>query len=76
MNLWLLRGWTVRDFGKVMYKLLYLKWIANKDLLYRTWNSTQCYVPVWMGGVVGGERIHVYVWLSLFTLHLKLPQYC
>ena len=76
MNLWLLRGWTVRDFGKVMYKLLYLKWIANKDLLYRTWNSTQCYVPAWMGGVVGGERIHVYVWLSLFTLHLKLPQYC
>ena len=24
--------------------LLYLKWITNKDLLYSTWNSTQCYV--------------------------------
>ena len=23
----------VRDFGKVMYTLLYLKWITNKDLL-------------------------------------------
>ena len=23
---------TVRDFGKVMYTLLYVKWITNKDL--------------------------------------------
>ena len=29
----------VRDFEKVMYTLLYLKWITNKDLLYSTWNS-------------------------------------
>ena len=28
-----------------MYTLLYLKWITNKDLLYSTWNSVQCYVP-------------------------------
>ena len=27
---------TVRKFGKVMYMLLYLKWITNKDLLYST----------------------------------------
>ena len=31
-----LQGWgregIVRDFGKVMYTLLYLKWITNKDL--------------------------------------------
>ena len=40
---------TVRDFGKVMYTLLYLKWITNKDLLYSTWNSAKCYVPAWMG---------------------------
>ena len=25
-----------------------------------------------MGGASGGERIHVYVWLSVFTVHLKL----
>ena len=25
-----------REFGKVMYALLYLKWITNKDLLYTT----------------------------------------
>ena len=33
----------------------------NKDLLYSTWNSAQCYVAVWMGGEFGGEWIHVYV---------------
>ena len=55
-----LRKWTygssgvgiVRDFGKVMYLLLYLKWITNKDLLYSTWNSIQCYVSAWRGGWV------------------------
>ena len=31
----------VRDFGKVMYTLLYLKRITNKDLLYSMWNSAQ-----------------------------------
>ena len=51
----------VRDFGKVMYTLLYLKWITKKDLLYSTWNSAQCYVAAWMGGGFGGEWIHVYV---------------
>ena len=36
MNLWLPEGGVegiVRDSGKVMYTLLYLKWITNKDLL-------------------------------------------
>ena len=51
----------VRDFGKVMYTLLYLKWITNKDLLYSTQNSAQCYVEAWMGGAFGGESIHIYV---------------
>ena len=36
----------VSEFGKVMYTLLYLKWITNKDRMYDTWNSTQSYVPV------------------------------
>ena len=44
---------VVRDFGKVMYTLLYLKWITNKDLLHSTWNSAQRYVPVSMGEVSG-----------------------
>ena len=33
----------------------------NKNLLYITWNSIQCYVPAWMDPLPsGGERI----WLS------------
>ena len=49
--------------------VLYLKWITNKDLLNSKWNSAQCYVAAGMGGVFGGEWIHVYVWLSSFTVH-------
>ena len=67
--------WIVKDFGKVIYTLLYLKWMTNKNLLYSKWNSAQCYEPAWMGGEFRGERIHVYVWLSPFTVHLKLSQH-
>ena len=66
----------LRDFGKVMYTLLYLKWLANKDLPYSTGNSAQCYVAAWMGGELRGEWIHVYVWLSPFAIHLKPSQHC
>ena len=71
-----LRGWTYgcqdegcregifREFGINMYTLLYLKWITNKDLLYRTWNFAQCYVAVWLGGEVGGEWTHIYVCMA------------
>ena len=65
---------TVREFGRDMYTLLYLKWITNKDLLYSTGNSAQCYVAAWMGGEFGGEWIHVYVWLSPFAV--ELSQHC
>ena len=42
---------TVRDFGNVMYTLLYLKWITNKHLLYSngTLLSVMCQ-PGWEGG--------------------------
>ena len=51
----------VREFGMDMYTLLYLKQITNKDVLYSTGNSAQCYVAAWMGREFGGEWIHVYV---------------
>ena len=38
-------GWgeeVVRKFGIVMYTLLYLKWIKDKDLLYSSLNSAWC----------------------------------
>ena len=66
----------VREFGKVMYPLLYLKRITNKDRLCSAWDSDQCYVAAWMGGEFGGEWIHVCIWLSLFSSRLKLPQHC
>ena len=68
--------WIVREFWMDMYILLYLKWITNKDLLYSTWNSTQCYVAVWRWGDCGGEWLCVYVWLNPFIFHLKLLQHC
>ena len=60
-------GWQgpgiVREFGMVTYTLLYLKWITNKDLLYCTGNLLNVmWQPGWEGGL-GGEWIHVYVWL-------------
>ena len=67
---------VVREFGMDRYTLLYLKWITNKDLPYSTWNSAQCCVAAWMGGEFGGKLIHVYMWLSSFTVHLKLSQHC
>ena len=76
MNLMSLGEGIVTDFGMDMYTLLYLKWITNKDPLYSTWNSAQCYVAAWMGGELGGEWIHVYVWMSPFGIHLKLSQHC
>ena len=46
-------GQIFRKTPMDMYTLLYLKWITNKDLLYSTDNSAQCYVAAWMGGDSG-----------------------
>ena len=59
-----------------LYTQLYLKWMTNKDLLYSTGKSVQCYVAACMGGKVGGGWIHVYERLSTFVVHLKLSQHC
>ena len=69
----------VKDFGKLKYTLLYLKWITNKSLLYTTWNSTQYYVPAWMGGGLGENRyMYMYGWipsLSPETITILLSNY-
>ena len=62
------------DLGIDLYTQLYLKWITNKDLLFTTGNSAQCYVVAW--GEFQGEWIYVYVPASSFAAHLKLSQYC
>ena len=72
-------GWgegIVKEFWLNMFTLLYFRWITNKDLLYSTGNSAQCYGAARMGGTSGGERILVYVWLSCFSIYLKLSQHC
>ena len=45
-----------------MCMLLYFKWITNRDLLYSTGNSAECYVAAGMGRGFGGEWIHVYTY--------------
>ena len=75
-----------RVFGMGMYFPLFLKWIANKDLLCSTWNFAQCYVAAWRERSLGGEWMHmcvcvcvcvcVWVWLSPFAVHLELSQHC
>jgi len=74
----------VREFGMDMYTLLHLKQITNKDLLYSTWNTAQCYVIAWMEGRLGENRyMCMYGWVpSLFTWNCHnivwlsaIPQY-
>ena len=43
--------------------------IAQGTLLHVIWQ------PGWEQGF-GEDWVHVYVWLSLFTIHLKLSQRC
>ena len=40
------------------------QYLTSKDLLQNAGNSVQRDVAAWMGGEFGGERTHVYVWLS------------
>ena len=54
-------------FGVGLYALLYLKWITNRDLLYSTWKSVQCYVAAWMGREYGMDT-HICMAESLFCL--------
>ena len=51
-------GWgkgLVKELGMVMYTLLYLKWITNKNALLSTDSSTQCDVAARMGGGFRGR---------------------
>ena len=46
------------------------------DLPYSIGNSAQCYVAAWMEEGLGGEWVHVYVFLSPFVVLLKISQHC
>ena len=62
-------------FGINRYTLLFFKWKSNKDLLYNTRNSAQCYVGAWVGGEFGKEWMHVFVWLNPCT-RILYPHRC
>ena len=52
-NLWLPKGkhrggGINQELGMNIHTLLYIRWIANKDLLYSTGNSTQYSVMTYM----------------------------
>ena len=50
-----------------MYKLLCLKWITSKDLLYSR-KSAQCYMAAWMGGELGENgHMYIYGWVPLLS---------
>ena len=61
-----------------MYTLLYLKWITNKDLLYCTGNSAQCYVATWWEGSLR-ENWYICIaellWCPLETITVLLIGY-
>ena len=69
-------GGIIREFGRDRYTLLYLKWITNQG-------PSACHMELCsmlcgsLGGgrEFGGEWIQVHVWLSPFTVHLKLSQH-
>ena len=73
MNLWLPEEGIVWD-GQVHTATF--KMDHHQGPTCTTGNSAQCSGPAWMGGESGGEWIHVYVWLSPFSVHLKLSQHC
>ena len=54
----------------------WLNWTQQKDLLYRTGNSAQCYLAAWTRGTLGGERICVFIWLRPVAVFLKLSPHC
>ena len=56
---------------KVLWALLYLRWITNNELLYSTRNSAQLYDSLDGRGLFG-TRIPLCIQLRPFTVHLKL----
>ena len=52
---------TENSDAKAEMRKRYLKWITNKDLLYSTGNSAQCYVAAWLGGE-SGENGCMYIY--------------
>ena len=68
-------GEGIREFGMDLYTQVYLKGMTNKDLLYSTRNSVQCYVAACVRGEFRGEWMCAHLWLCPFVVRLKLLQH-
>ena len=80
----------LKEFGVVLYTLLYLKWITDKflhgsllDVMCRKLHVEMLCVHIThnvmcrnAGFNVRGEWIHIDVWPSPITVHVKLSQHC
>ena len=55
----------VRECEMDLYTVLYLKWIANKDLLCSTENSAECYVAAgWERSLGENGYMYMYGWVT------------
>ena len=60
-------GKTNQEFGIKIYTLLYMKQIANKDLLYGTGNYTQYFVITYNGRE--NKKLYIlYIQLQVYNL--------
>ena len=63
-------------FGTGMCTLKYMEWLAHRDKLYSTGNSTRYSVIIYLGKESEREWTCVYVWLNHFFAQRKLLQPC
>ena len=66
-------GWRegiVREFGIVMYTLLYLKWTTSKVLLHSTENSVNAvWQSEWEGTWGENGYMYMYGWVPLLAMY-------
>ena len=59
-----------------MHTMVYGMTGQQGSAVYRTENSTQYSVMIYMGKESKKEWMHVYVYLNRFVVQQKLPQHC
>ena len=52
---------SLRNLGRSRTHCYAKNEYPEKNLLYSTWNSVQCYMPAWMGGGLG-EEVFIYMY--------------
>ena len=50
-----------------MHTLLYLKWVINKDLLYGTGNTVQCYVLITTNSWEKNLKKNIYMYIYIYV---------